>query len=341
MRTKMFLAGMLTVSALLSGCGLTVNVPGAALPVADRVAETGEAVTSREGKELTAGSVAYATQALGGLPSLTARKTWSSVSYGSDALHKLDIYGTTLSTARRPVVVYVHGGGWYLGDKASKMQAKPVSFNDQGYVFISINYRLADPSLPVGKRPMHPCQVQDVARAIAWVRANISRYGGDPAKLGLMGHSAGGHLVSLVASNPRFLAAHGLTLGAIRGVVANDTASYDLTTPDTPAVASMITNAFGTDRGTLVDASPLFQLKSGQSTPTFLVLVQGSTQRVVAAKTFWDAAARTDARVPGDAYREVQLPGYDHEGMNDAVGRPGEQVLTPMIQAYYRQAFGI
>jgi acetyl esterase/lipase len=120
----------------------------------------------------------------------------------------------------RPVVIFVHGGAWFIGDKNllglyrgfGRFLAK------QGIVAVMVNYRLS----PAVKHPEH---VKDVARAFAWTRRHIKEYGGDPDRIFLCGHSAGGHLVSLLATNPTFLKDEHLKLGdddrnAIRGVIS-------------------------------------------------------------------------------------------------------------------------
>ena len=97
----------------------------------------------------------------------------------------LDIYPTSQPNA--PVMIYVHGGGWRRGNK-SNVDAKPAAFNQHGFAFISMDYRLI-PEVDIAE------QVGDVTAAIAWVKSNIARYGGDPNRIFLMGHSAGAHLV--------------------------------------------------------------------------------------------------------------------------------------------------
>lgn len=99
-----------------------------------------------------------------------------------------------------PVVILVHGGGWGSGDKAGS--DKPGNGADitpwfapltqAGFVWVSINYRLA---------PKHrwPACLEDVQAAIRWVKRHAADYGGDPARIALFGHSAGGHLACLAA----------------------------------------------------------------------------------------------------------------------------------------------
>jgi len=120
------------------------------------------------------------------------------VDYAGDGLHRhrLDIYrrrGAVLSGA--PVLVYVHGGAWVIGDK--REQGLPMLFElaRRGWVAVTINYRLS----PKATWPDH---VVDCKRAVAWVRAHIAEYGGDPGFVAISGGSAGGHLAALVALTP-------------------------------------------------------------------------------------------------------------------------------------------
>jgi hypothetical protein len=71
-----------------------------------------------------------------------------------------------------------------------------------------------------------------------------------------------------------------------------------------------------------------------------LVLVQGGKDRVQHASKFHLATLKPDSAVPGDAFREIREPGYDHGGMNEAVGKAGDRVVTPLIMAFYRRMLG-
>ena len=117
------------------------------------------------------------------------------IDYWGDGRHRhmLDIYRSRLAPpAGAPVMVYVHGGAWILGNK--REQGKPMMFElvAQGWVCVAINYRLS----PKATWPDH---IVDVKRALAWVRSNIAGYGGDPSFMALSGGSAGGHLCALAA----------------------------------------------------------------------------------------------------------------------------------------------
>jgi acetyl esterase/lipase len=163
-----------------------------------------------------------------------------------------------------PVMVFIHGGTWRAGDKASFRRAPmPGYFAGEGFVFVNINYRLS-PAV------QHPVHVQDVAAALAWVHSNISEYGGDPDGIYVMGHSAGAHLANLVAVSPRYLEAEGKDLSILKGAVVLDTAAYDL--PQTMKgmmgrPASPYRLAFGDDSKVWEDASPYHQAQEHEDLP--------------------------------------------------------------------------
>lgn len=174
-----------------------------------------------------------------------------------------------------PVTIWVHGGGWRHGDTSGRRSTEmQKTWAEQGIVMVGVNYRLAP-------RYQHPAQVEDVASAIAWVNQNIAQYGGNPGRVSLLGHSAGAHLVALVATNPSYLAAHRLTpKGALVNVFPIDTASFDLTQPSKP-VAKMIKNAFGSDEKVLREASPIWNVVRGGSYPPFYIAATSARQDAI------------------------------------------------------------
>jgi triacylglycerol lipase len=133
------------------------------------------------------------------------------VAYGPDPLHKLDIYTAPHADARRPVLLFVHGGGYTRGDKHGAFYPDNITLwaAKQGMVGVNINYRLA-PQAPF------PEAARDLAAAIAWTRANAVRYGGDPDRIILFGHSAGGNHVADYLGNPEV---QGEELAAVKGAV--------------------------------------------------------------------------------------------------------------------------
>jgi len=111
------------------------------------------------------------------------------------AKHKLDIYSPK-GKANLPVLVFFHGGSWRSGDR-SNYPALANKFAKAGFEVVVPSYRLM-PANP------HPAQVDDATAAMNWVIQNIAQYGGDPKKIYVAGHSAGGHLAAYVGLNQKF-----------------------------------------------------------------------------------------------------------------------------------------
>jgi acetyl esterase/lipase len=128
--------------------------------------------------------------------------------------HRLDLF---LPRGRKnfPVVVLVHGGAWLTGDNrcCGLYSAVGEFLAGQGIAAVLPNYRLSP-------EVRHPEHVKDVARAFAWTHRHIAEYGGRPDEIFLAGHSAGGHLVALLATDERYLKAEGLAAADVRGVIA-------------------------------------------------------------------------------------------------------------------------
>ena len=106
--------------------------------------------------------------------------------------HRLDVLRPRGVTSGAPVMIYIHGGAWIIGDK--REQGRPMLYElvARGWVCVALNYRLSP-------RATWPDHIVDCKRAIAWVRAHIAEYGGDPSFIALSGGSAGGHLSALAA----------------------------------------------------------------------------------------------------------------------------------------------
>jgi acetyl esterase/lipase len=134
------------------------------------------------------------------------------IAYGEDERQKLDIYVPEgAAKSPYPVLVFFHGGAWRDGEREG-YGFLGRAFAARGIVTVVADYR---------KAPKHlfPAFVEDTASAIAWVNANIGQHKGDSERLYIMGHSAGAHLATMVALDPRWLGAQGLETSAIKGVV--------------------------------------------------------------------------------------------------------------------------
>lgn len=128
--------------------------------------------------------------------------------------HRLDVFQPK-GRKDCPVVLFIHGGAWIIGDNRCCGLYSTVGqfLASQGYVAVLPNYQLS----PGVKHPHH---IKDVARALAWTRDNAARQGGDPQRIFLVGHSAGGHLVSLLVTDDSYLKAEGMKVSDIQAVVS-------------------------------------------------------------------------------------------------------------------------
>lgn len=116
------------------------------------------------------------------------------IAYGPDVRHKLDIYAPRSTAEQRPVVFFIHGGGWERGERAEYAFAGR-ALAARGYVTVVPSYRLAP--------EVHfPDFITDCAEALGWVTREIEGFGGDPGRVGLMGHSAGAHIAIMLALDP-------------------------------------------------------------------------------------------------------------------------------------------
>lgn len=227
------------------------------------------------------------------------------VAYGSDPAQRFDVYLPANATAS-PIVLMVHGGGWYRGDKrmTSVVQNKMARWVPKGFIFVSTNYRMVPKADPVE-------QARDVARALAAVQANAASWGGDPRKVILMGHSAGAHLVSLVASD-RALTAPIVSLPFL-GTVSLDSGAYDVTQQMEAWHFPLYDNAFGSDPAFWRAASPYEQLTAGAKP----ILAVASSRRRVSPEQSRHFAARGKAL---GVRIEVIEEDLSHREINDELG---------------------
>jgi arylformamidase len=213
----------------------------------------------------------------------------------------LDVYVNDPVEPGSPVMVWVHGGGFRVGDKASSkdLASKPEYFtNKLGYILVSVNYRL----LPDGA---YPRNAQDVADALAWVHNNIAEFGGDPNQIFLMGHSAGAVLVTQVGTDGTFLKNAGKDLSILKGVIANE-GTYKL--PDA-------------------------HIAAGRHIPPFLLLaVKGGSTLIQDSEKQADALAAA-LRGAGVSVEVVPLEHVQHFGANERIGQPGD-VTTAALEKF-------
>ncbi len=264
--------------------------------------------------------------------SLTKAQTKSAdIPYAEPAedRHLLDIYAPAGATDL-PVVFWIHGGGWQAGDK-SDVQLKPKMFNDLGCVFVSTNYRL----LP---KVQMEVLIGDVAKSLAWVHKNIGKYGGNPKKIFVMGHSAGAQLAALLCTDDRYLKAEGVSFNVLQGCVPVDGDTFDL--PAIIATAEFRQTVhgfplpkfghrvkFGNDPEKHIDFSAVTHVAKGKGIPPFLILhVSGHPDTTAQAKRLGNvlAAAEVPARVFGASETT-------HSKLSQDLGKPDDPATKQLI----------
>ncbi len=118
------------------------------------------------------------------------QRCFQDVAYGRGLNETLDIFPSDIAPEKAPVVVFIHGGYWRSLDKADHSFLAP-TFTAQGAHVVVPNYALC-PAVTVSDIAMQ------MVKAVAWVWRNIHRFGGDPSRITLVGHSAGGQLVAML-----------------------------------------------------------------------------------------------------------------------------------------------
>lgn len=251
------------------------------------------------------------------------------VAYGDHPLQRLDVYVPAAEAAKAaeaageggaPIVFMVHGGGWQHGDKAALdvVQNKVNYFLPRGYVFVSMNYRLVPEVEPTD-------QVADVAAALAYVQQHAANWGADGRRVVTMGHSAGAHLVTLLASVPETAQRFGVQPWL--GTVALDSAAYDVVELMRRRHLQLYDRAFGQDRFLWEEVSPTLRL---QSTPPPMLLVCSALW----AHSCDQAGAYADLARSLGGNVTVMRVGLIHRRVNRNVGLPGR--LTDTVGGFIR-----
>lgn len=228
-----------------------------------------------------------------------------------NARHTLDVYSPA-DAKNRPIVFWIHGGGWKRGDKSS-VGKKPHGFVEKGFVFVAANYRFVP---DVTAKEM----TGDVARALRWVHEHAKEFGGDPNAIVVMGHSAGAQLAALVCTDDRYLKAEKVPLSALKGCVPVDCSFYDIPKRvkdggDTPLAT--ITDIFTDKEETQRDYSAAAHVAKGKDIPAFLIL-HVATRADTKAQAHWLADKLKDA---GVSAKVVAAEGKTHGSIGADLGQ--------------------
>lgn len=241
--------------------------------------------------------------------------------------HSLDVVAIP-NTERCPVLVWVHGGSWQAGDKRSRATTvKAEHYVDQGWAFVSVNYRLASED----NDTRWPDFGNDVADAVAWTIENAESFGGDPDNITIMGHSSGAHLVSIVGTNPTLLERSNPDVQNpnVSCVVSLDSVTQDLTDAP-PWEVDIIELSFPSEEQK-IDGSPTLVVEGSApfAGPEFLIVTRGRDERI-------DSSERLAAAInnEGGTATVLDVSPYDHGEVSTMLGVDGETLITTPVDEF-------
>lgn len=230
----------------------------------------------------------------------------------ADGKDRLDLY-LPEAGEKFPVLVFFHGGGLVAGDKSGSAHLG-TAFASEGIGVAVVNYRLS-PTIA------HPGHAEDAARAIAWVHSNIRAHGGNPERIFISGHSAGGYLTALLALDATYLKAHSLRPGKLAGFMPISGFFYvDEVAPDRTK------DVWGEDPADWDEASPSTYLRASAPPLLFLYADGDAPWR---RKQNEDFAAALQAKGNAEV-RTLEIADRDHRGIHGSI-KVGDPTLDAML----------
>jgi acetyl esterase/lipase len=262
---------------------------------------------------------------LGLLNALDGALSWGSPSrlavrgeaYGADARQKLNIWVPEKQEGAAPVIVFFYGGSWKSGER-DLYDFAGRALAEQGFVVVIPDYRLVP-------QVRFPAFVEDGAAAVAWAEKNVARFGGDPARITLSGHSAGAHIAAMLTLDQQWLLRAGASDGVVKHFIglAGPYDFYPFTSDSAREAFAGVTYPETTQPISFarVDAPPM-------------LLLHGSTDTTVKPRN----SLALEKAMPGIA-KAVILPGLDHSDIIMAFARPfrGKADVLKMTAEFARQ----
>lgn len=241
------------------------------------------------------------------------------IAYGPHERHRLDVFTATGASGSRPVLIFVHGGGFTGGNKATPgspfYDNVPLWAARNGMVGVNITYRLAPEAT-------WPAGAEDVGAALRWTIANIGRHGGDASRIFLFGHSAGATHAGTYAAMPQF---HGKDGIGIAGLILTS-GIYDLADfPLTDNYRSYI----GSDPSLHAERSPIAGL-GRLPVPSLLVYAELDPAPFIPQ---FDRLVLAMAGAPGGKPHTLRLDRHSHLSLGYAIGTD-DTVLTDAVSDF-------
>lgn len=245
--------------------------------------------------------------------------------------HVLDVYTPEKPAQGLPVMFWLHGGGWQAGDK-SDVAIKPKVLTERGMVFVSSNYRLL-PDATMDEL------TKDVVASLGWVHKNIARYGGDPNRIFVGGHSAGAQLAALLCTDDGLLESVGVPFEVLQGCIPVDGDTYDI--PKIIMTAELRQavygkplptfghrQKFGNDPKKHLEFSAVTHVEPDKGIPPFLLLYfAGNADTRAQAERL--GSVLEAAGVPAKVFGKSDA---NHVRLNDDLGKPDD----PATQELFR-----
>lgn len=235
--------------------------------------------------------------------------------FGPDPAQRIDVIAPD-TQGPHPVLVFIHGGGWHSG--------APGEYAFIGRHFARAGYVVVLPGYRLGEAGRYPHMLEDSAAALAWVQGNAARLGGDPARVFVMGHSAGAYNAVMLALDGQWLERAGVAPGFIKGVVGLS-GPYDFY----PFTSDSARNAFGHVADPRI-TQPINHVRA--PAPPMLLLTGDADETVKMRNSKVLAKALTAA---GQPTSPVVLAGVDHAGPVLKLAAPfnrDRRVIDPVLQ---------
>lgn len=233
------------------------------------------------------------------------------IAYGKSPRQRLDVYAPESRTGtNHPVVVYFYGGGWQSGHR-SDSRGVAQALAARGIVTIAADYRIYPETV-------FPGFLDDPAAAVRWTHDNVLRFGGDQRRIFVMGHSSGAHMAAMLATDPRYLAAQGISNASLAGMIG-------LAGP----YAAIPTNDPHMDKifpAALRERALPIAFVTGKKPP--MLLAAGTADTDVDPSNsdrFADAL-----RAHGDAVELKKYPGYDHDTIFESFSA-AQDTVSPVL----------
>jgi acetyl esterase/lipase len=308
--------GCLAALAALLALGVPASAQVALLPseVQDALAATGAEWHRAIRPDLSATRKAF--EALHAVAPKDGVAVTRDLAYGPDPRQRLDVYKPQQGS-RLPVVIFIHGGGYVGGDK-SYYGNVTTWFARQGVLGVNATYRLA----PVAK---WPSATEDVSAMVKWTKDNAARFGGDPGRIFLMGHSAGATHVASYMFNKSLQPSGGPGVVGTVLMSGRYRIHYDPNDPNGRAMQAY----FGEDASRYPDRSAITHIRDAVRIPVFTVIAEYelSGLDIVGAELLTGLCAR-DAACP----RFTRLQKHNHGSEVFAFNTPDEQLGREILE---------